>query len=161
MKRLFAEATFLFVLLIAAFSGYWLWAGWRVEIDGASVSMTMPSLLLIVSLALVVGTLIVGRVRTADAPVQAETTREIQRRPSLEFTVKQGKRYKAQILLGFFQQVASNEMIAGMFQKAGFANVLVTGSGVVRYAEGQWSGADATAEMPAQSRRWAEPLGNS
>ena len=74
----------------------------------------------------------------------------IQRRPSLKFTVKQGKRYKAQISLGFFEQVASNEMIAGMFEKAGFADVTVTGSGAVRYGEARWAGADAAAEMPSQ-----------
>jgi hypothetical protein len=64
--------------------------------------------------------------------------------------VKQGKRYKAQISLGIFEQIASNEMIAGLFEKAGFSDVTVTGSGAIRHAEGLWAGADATAEMPPQ-----------
>jgi hypothetical protein len=66
------------------------------------------------------------------------------------FTVRQGKRYRAILALGFLERLASNEMIAAKLRDAGFAEVIVSGSGADRVAEGLWPGADATAEMPPQ-----------
>lgn len=147
MKTTIDRLTGLFLLLIAALAAYWLWAGWDVEIDGATIPMMVPSLLMIVTLLLALGLLTAKQ----QPPVEPQApSREISRRPSFKFTVKQGKKYKAEISLGFFEQVASNEMIAGMFAKAGFADVTVTGSGSMRYGEGRWAGADTTAEMPPQ-----------
>jgi len=66
------------------------------------------------------------------------------------FTVRQGKRYRATISLGWLERWASNDTIAERLRAAGFTDVIVSGSGATRVAEGGWSAADATAEMPAQ-----------
>jgi hypothetical protein len=66
------------------------------------------------------------------------------------FTVKKGKRYRAQISLGLFQSVASNDMVADKFREVGFTDVVVTGSGRMRVAEGLWSHDDASAEIPSE-----------
>jgi hypothetical protein len=64
------------------------------------------------------------------------------------FTVHQGKRYRATIRLGLFQSAASNEMVADKFREAGFADVVVSGSGGTRIAQGSWPHADRSAEIP-------------
>jgi hypothetical protein len=66
------------------------------------------------------------------------------------FTVRQGKRYRATLTLGWLERWASNDTIAGKLRDAGFAEVVVTGSGGTRTAEAIWPGPDATAEMPGQ-----------
>lgn len=66
------------------------------------------------------------------------------------FTVRQGKRYRAIITLGFFERWASNEMIAERLRAAGFAEVTVMGSGGTRAAEAVWPGPDTTGDMPSQ-----------
>ena len=153
MKTLFETLTAIFLVFIAAVHAVWLWAAWKVAIDGVTIPTWWPIAMLGTSAVLAVGLLVGlrGPIRTTEAPISLDTTRDVQRKPPLKFTVKQGKRYKAQISLGFFeQQVATNEMISGMFQKAGFADVTVSGNGAIRFAEGRWSGADTLAEMPSQ-----------
>lgn len=66
------------------------------------------------------------------------------------FTVREGKRYKATITLGWLERFASNEMIAGKLRDAGFSSVKVQGGGGERNAEGLWTKPDASAEMPPQ-----------
>ena len=66
------------------------------------------------------------------------------------FTVRQGKRYRASVALGWLERLASNAMIEERLRTAGFTDVRVSGSGGSRVAEGLWPGADATAEMPSQ-----------
>jgi hypothetical protein len=66
------------------------------------------------------------------------------------FTVRQGRRYRATLRLGFVERLASNDMIAGKLREAGFTEVSVSGSGAERVAEGLWPGPDATANMPSQ-----------
>ena len=66
------------------------------------------------------------------------------------YTVRQGRRYRARIELGLFEQVASNGMIAERLREAGFAEVNVTGEGRTREAEALWPVADTSAEIPAQ-----------
>ena len=66
------------------------------------------------------------------------------------FTVRQGRRYRATITLGWLERLAGNETIAGKLRDAGFAEVKVEGSGGTRHAEALWPGPDTTAEMPAQ-----------
>jgi hypothetical protein len=66
------------------------------------------------------------------------------------FTVRQGKRYRAKIQLGWLEAMASNELIAGKLRAAGFSEVGVAGSGQSRQAEARWPNADSTGEMPAQ-----------
>jgi hypothetical protein len=66
------------------------------------------------------------------------------------FTVRQGKRYRATISLGWLERWASNDTIAGKLRDAGFTEISVTGSGGTRYAEALWPGPDTTGEMPSQ-----------
>ncbi len=66
------------------------------------------------------------------------------------YTVRQGRRYRATISLSWFEQIASNEMVAEKLQDAGFADVRVTGDGRTREAEALWPGPDSTAELPSQ-----------
>jgi hypothetical protein len=66
------------------------------------------------------------------------------------FTVRQGRRYRATITLGWLERWASNEAIASKLRDAGFSEVRVQGSGSTRQAEALWPGPDTTAEMPAQ-----------
>jgi hypothetical protein len=63
------------------------------------------------------------------------------------FTVRHGRRYRATVLLSGFEQFAGNDLIAGRLTHVGFTDVLVTGSGGTRQAEGTWSGADTTAQL--------------
>ena len=73
-----------------------------------------------------------------------------------EFTVQQGKRYRAEISLRFFERIVSNETIESRLREAGFADVRVEGIGAARQAEALWPGPDTTAEMPAQIASIAE-----
>lgn len=66
------------------------------------------------------------------------------------FTVSKGKRYKAVIKLGSFEQLAPNSLIAEKLAAAGFANVSVAGYGATRTAQATWPGADVTAEIPPE-----------
>jgi hypothetical protein len=66
------------------------------------------------------------------------------------FTVRQGKRYRAIITLGWLERWAGNDTIAGKLRDAGFAEVKVEGSGGTRQAVALWPGPDTTAEMPSQ-----------
>ena len=73
-----------------------------------------------------------------------------------QFTVRQGKRYRAKIKLGFFEKMASNVTIANKLHDAGFAEVQVFGSGSERIAEATWPRADVTEEMPDQIKSVTE-----
>jgi hypothetical protein len=64
------------------------------------------------------------------------------------YTVQRGKRYQAKIKLGLLQSVASNAMVADKFRDVGFTDVVVTGSGSTRLAEGVWPHDDASADIP-------------
>ena len=66
------------------------------------------------------------------------------------FTVRQGKRYRARIELGWLETLASNELIAGKLRAAGFTEVTVDGSGGTRQAEALWPNLDSTGELPSQ-----------
>ena len=72
------------------------------------------------------------------------------------FTVQQGKRYRASIVLGWIERLASNELIASKLTAAGFTEVHVSGSGGVRQAEALWPNADHSGELPAQIAEIAE-----
>jgi hypothetical protein len=67
-----------------------------------------------------------------------------------QFTVRQGKRYRATITLSWLESWASNDAIAEKLRAVGFADVSVTGSGYTRIGEATWPGPDTTAEMPSQ-----------
>ena len=68
------------------------------------------------------------------------------------FTVRQGKRYRAKIQLGWLEAFASNELIAGKLRAAGFSGVGVSGSGETREAEALWPMPTAPARCPASRR---------
>jgi hypothetical protein len=72
------------------------------------------------------------------------------------FTVHQGARYRATIALSGFEQFATNDMIADKLTQVGFKNVVVTGSGATRTAEGTWTGADTTAQIDPHLTNIAE-----
>jgi hypothetical protein len=67
-----------------------------------------------------------------------------------EFTVHQGKRYRATLALKPVEQLADNAMIAQKFRDLGFARVHVSGAGATRRVEGVWPGKDTSANMPPQ-----------
>lgn len=152
MKTLFETLTVVALVLLCAISAMWLLQPWTVQVNGASVGLWVPVAGLITSMILALGLVVGWNFEPRPQPV--EVTRsgpgEARRAKPMSFTVKKGKRYQANIQLGFFEQVASNEMIAGMLQKAGFSEVKVTGSGAARRAEATWPSDDATAEMPSQ-----------
>ena len=67
-----------------------------------------------------------------------------------QFTVHQGKRYRATISLNWLERLASNEIIAQTFRDVGFSEVQVSGQGNTRSADGLWAAADATADIPTR-----------
>ena len=52
-----------------------------------------------------------------------------------KFTVHQGRRYRAIIMLSWWEQIATNEKIAKMLREVGFTEVGVTGDGHMREAK--------------------------
>jgi hypothetical protein len=67
-----------------------------------------------------------------------------------EFTVHQGKRYRAILALTSVEQLADNALIAQKFRDLGFSRVRVSGAGATRWVEGVWPGKDTSANMPPQ-----------
>ena len=66
----------------------------------------------------------------------------------MKYTVRNGKRYRAMVLLPFLKAWVPNEMVADRFREVGFTEVDVAGSGRQRLAQGLWPNPDATAELP-------------
>ena len=65
---------------------------------------------------------------------------------SLKFTVKTGHRYRAEVTLSFFEQLAAtNAVIRAQLADVGFKDVKVTGDGGKRLAEGVWAKPNITA----------------
>jgi hypothetical protein len=67
-----------------------------------------------------------------------------------EFTVHQGKRYRATLVLGSVEKMLDNAAIAQRFRALGFVGVRVSGSGATRKVEGMWPREDASANLPRQ-----------
>jgi hypothetical protein len=67
-----------------------------------------------------------------------------------EFTVHQGKRYRATLSLNSVERLADNALIARKFRALGFAKVRVSGAGAIRRVEGVWPREDASAHLPPQ-----------
>ena len=67
--------------------------------------------------------------------------------PSRMFTIHHGRRYRAILQLGLFEQFAGNDVIADRLKAVGFTNVVATGTGATRQAEGLWPGPDTTAQL--------------
>jgi hypothetical protein len=68
------------------------------------------------------------------------------------FTIRHSHRYAATIVLSGFEQFAGNDQVADRFKQVGFINVVVTGSGSNRHAEGTWNGVDTTAAIDPHIR---------
>jgi hypothetical protein len=69
------------------------------------------------------------------------------------FPIKSGVRYRAEIHLSGYETWAGNGTVQTKLEEAGFSDVIVSGSGAVRYAEGVWSKQDvedAVGIMPSQ-----------
>lgn len=60
--------------------------------------------------------------------------------------------YRAKVILIGMEKLASNAILEGKLTKAGFSNVVVTGLGGHRRAEGIWSGATQNVQLPTQVR---------
>lgn len=76
---------------------------------------------------------------------------------SVMFTVRNGVRYRATIVLSWIEQMAaSNEVIAGKLSEAGFEKIVITGSGAQRAAEATWAGPDTTGPIDPHLRDVAE-----
>ena len=67
-----------------------------------------------------------------------------------EFTVHQGKRYRATLSLNSVERLADNALIARKFRAFGFSGVRVSGAGAIRRVEGVWPRKDASATLPPQ-----------
>jgi len=63
------------------------------------------------------------------------------------FTVHHGKTYIAKLKLSWFESFAGDEMIADKFRELGFKNVIITGSGEHRWAQGLWNGPDESVPL--------------
>jgi hypothetical protein len=66
------------------------------------------------------------------------------------FTVRQGRRYRAELELNGFESMASNQLLARKLEGYGFSDPVVSGKGRTRIATATWVRADATAELPKQ-----------
>ena len=67
-----------------------------------------------------------------------------------DFTVREGKRYRATLALDAVERLADNALIARKFRVLGFSKVGVSGTGAMRRVEGVWLRKDATAALPRQ-----------
>ena len=67
-----------------------------------------------------------------------------------EFTVREGKRYRATLALNSVERLIDNALLARKFSALGFSKVRVSGTGAMRRVEGVWLRKDATAPLPRQ-----------
>jgi hypothetical protein len=72
----------------------------------------------------------------------------------MSYTLQRGRRYKATLILGLLESLASNATIAAKFMALGFGDVKVTGEGATRYAEGVWNAEETT--LPVLPRQIAD-----
>lgn len=65
--------------------------------------------------------------------------------------LKKNQRYQATLVLSGLDCIATNSMVAAEFAKAGFADVVVSGSGKQRTATGRWPNNDlVNAPLPKE-----------
>ena len=67
-----------------------------------------------------------------------------------EFTVHNGKRYRATLNLNTVERLTDNALIARKFRALGFSKVRVSGAGAVRSVEGVWTRKNASGSLPRQ-----------
>jgi superfamily II DNA or RNA helicase len=67
--------------------------------------------------------------------------------------LQSGTTYRAEIALGFFEAMVSNETVANRFRNLGFKAVTVFGVGASRRAVDKWAGSSLEVELPSQVQR--------
>jgi hypothetical protein len=67
-----------------------------------------------------------------------------------DFTVREGKRYRATLPLNSVERLADNTLIARKFRALGPSGVHVSGTAAMRRVEGVWHRKDASATLPRQ-----------
>jgi len=67
-----------------------------------------------------------------------------------EFTVHQGKRYRATLSLNSVERLADNALIARKFRALGFSKEVRVSGTAIRLVEGVWPRKDASAPLPPQ-----------
>ena len=67
-----------------------------------------------------------------------------------DFTLGQGRRYRATLTLGWLEQIAGNDRIAAELAKAGFSEINVQGDGETRIAHGVWTRESQAVALPEQ-----------
>lgn len=67
-----------------------------------------------------------------------------------QFTVQQGKKYRATLSLKSIERLADNATIAAKFRALGFSGVHVSGAGGTRKVTGVWQGKSTSAPIPSQ-----------
>jgi hypothetical protein len=154
MSKFFTGLTAVLLLAVAAALASRLVLPWDLVIEGSSVAPILGLIVAGVLAVLAIAVLLEMRTGAGgleSAATRSATTRSMQTRAPLSFTVRQGKRYRADIRLSWWEQsLATNEYIAGQLASVGFTDVSVQGTGAQRTAEGLWPHPDQTAEMPPQ-----------
>ena len=67
-----------------------------------------------------------------------------------EFTVHQGKRYRATLALGSVERLVDNAQIAQKFRASGFVSVRVSGLERSARSKACWPGKETSANLPRQ-----------
>ena len=160
MPRIFTSLSIFLLLAMAAVQASRSVIPWQIEVEGhlvpPLVSLIVAAVLALVAIAVWLEQRAAARHRqqattSQQAVGQTAATRSLETRAPLAFTVKKGARYRAEIVLTWWEQsVATNEYIADQLASVGFTDVSVIGSGAKRIAEGLWPHEDQTAEMPSQ-----------
>lgn len=155
MRKFFTGLTIFVLLAVAAIQASRMILPWTIVVEGRPVPPMISLIVAGVLAVLAIATWLEMRSRPRDEASVTRSpgaeTRSMATRAPLTFTVKQGKRYRADIRLSWWEQsVATNEYIAGQFASVGFTDVSVTGTGAQRFAEGLWPHPDQAAQMPAQ-----------
>ena len=154
MRKVFTGVTVILLLAFAAAHASRIVVPWDIDIESWTIPPEVSLIIAGVITLLAIGTWVelgsaTKKAHAAAAP--AAVTRSLDSRAPLSFTVKQGKRYRAEIQLSWWEQaVATNEYIAGQFASVGFTDITVVGMGPERTAEGLWPLPDQTATMPSQ-----------
>lgn len=161
MRRFFTGLAALVLLVVGAVHAARLVFPWQLAVEGNPIppelSAIVGGVLILLSFAVMFEMRASPRA-TEPAMTRGGSTRGVsgptRARPA---TVKQGRRYRAEIRLSFWEQaVATNEYIAEQLTSVGFTDVSVTGTGGQRFAEGLWPHPDQTADMPSQIVATAE-----
>lgn len=68
----------------------------------------------------------------------------------MKLTLTQYKKYEGMLRLSGLDILGSNSQVSDKLKDAGFSNIVVSGSGIHRKAQGVWSGTTSEVELPKQ-----------